>query len=297
MRVLLTGASGLLGGNILYLLPKEWEIRAVSLRDIDLASGDIAGLMSSFRPSVIIHAAALTAVDRCETDRAEAYALHVEAVKKIAETARSLGSYLIHISTDHVFDGERGGYCEDDAAAPVNYYAETKRLGERAVRESGCDYAVIRTNFFGFNVQNKHDFADWILDALREKKEVRLFTDVIFSPILVNTLADRIVEMAERRQTGIFHIAAHDSCSKYEFGVRLAQAFDLPTDTIIAWSIDDAPGLARRPKNMSLDVSKSEKKFGVTFPTVAESIAKYKVLCQEGYQEKLRSQLPITNFK
>lgn len=288
-RILLTGGSGLLGGNVLSAIPKEWKAYSVSSENFDLTAGDISGLVDEYRPTVIIHAAALTNVDRCETDREAARALHADATKKLANAARAAGAHLVHISTDHIFDGNRGKYGEDDKPQPVNFYAETKFLGEQAVVASGADAAIIRTNFFGFNVQEKEDFAGWLLSALQKKEPLRLFTDVIFSPILVNTLSDRIIDIVRGRKMGVFHIAAHDACSKYDFGMMLARAFGLDTAMVAAASIDDAPQLVRRPKNMSLDVSKSEERLGIRFPTVAESIAAYKKLFDDNYQETLRS--------
>ena len=172
-RVLITGASGLLGGNLLYLLPQTWEILGlanhaylnpsfarINVRRANLFSWkneiEINAFLHDFEPAVIIHCAALTNVDKCEIDRAEAHELHVEVTKSIAAYSASNNVHLVHISTDHIFDGEKGGYAETDQPQPLNYYAQTKWEAEQAVLESGAEAAIVRTIFFfGFNVQEK----------------------------------------------------------------------------------------------------------------------------------------------
>ncbi len=307
-RVLITGASGLLGGNLMYVLPAEWDVIGVGNRHLlipssgraywradflsDNADESVEAVVKRAAADVIIHAAALTNVDRCEyADRGMARRMHVKVSERLAQEAKKNGALLVHISTDQVFDGERGLYAEDDVTNPLNYYAETKRAAEERILASGADALIVRTNFFGYNAQEKDDIAGWMFRGLREARPLRLFTDVIFSPILVNTLIDILRESILKRLTGVYHIAGRDAISKYEFGRTLAAAFGLDESTIVAASIDDANLAASRPKNMSLAVGKIEAALGRQMPTVEESIQRYKELYDDRFQEKLRKML------
>jgi dTDP-4-dehydrorhamnose reductase len=304
-RVLITGVNGLLGGNLLHLFSEQWNIAGVEshkrirprgdyplLVEANMAAwqsaADVADAVGDVRPDAIVHCAAMTNVDACETDRSAALALHRDATAHLAAYAAAIGAHLVHISTDHIFDGTRGRYREDDEPSPLNAYAETKLAGERAIAESGASAAIVRTNFFGFNMQEKHDFAGRIIAAVREKNPITLFSDIVFSPILANTLAGIIARIVAERHTGVIHVAARDACSKYEFGMRLAAAFGLDASFILS-----APAAfsVPRPKNMSLNVSAAERIFGVRLLTVNESIARYRLLADAGYGTEIKQWL------
>ncbi|HLC76267.1 MAG TPA: SDR family oxidoreductase [Candidatus Peribacterales bacterium] len=304
-RILITGASGLLGGNLLLGLPKDWEIVGIThtfpLREdsnrtilqADLEREDIAVLCKPCEPfDAIIHTAALTNVDTCEKEKEKAMHLNARIPEKLAQYAHASGAHLIHISTDQVFDGKKGHYTEESLMNPVNHYGKTKMEGEDCVRKSGCMSTIIRTNLFGFNVQEKHDFAGWILNSLQVGKELELFEDVRFSIILANDLVDAIADIIERRLTGTLHIGSVDQCSKYEFGLRLAETFELSTNDIRAASVDDVGLTARRPHDMTMDVSLASKSLKNPLPTIDRCIAKYKELADNGFSSLLRSLRP-----
>lgn len=310
-RLLVTGASGLLGGNLLYLLPREWEILGITERTIlqspwstrsflstNLLPGggrDIEDIITDWKPEVIIHTLALTNVDRCETDRTAAAALHTILTKRIADVATQKKIHLVHISTDHLFDGTASTpYRETDLPHPVNYYAETKWQGEQVVQEFGGRSTIVRTNFFGYNIQEKQDLAGWMMGELNTGRTLKLFSDVFFSPLLVNILVEQIRWIIDERAEGLYHVAAHDACSKYEFGMQLAHAFRFGTGSIIPMSIDESHLTVTRPKNMSLDVSKFEGAIGESLPTIDENIAMYKEFFDRGYQTQLREILTPT---
>lgn len=301
-RVLITGASGLLGGNILNLLPKSWNVvgvvnkhglapinKKITIAECDLSNLCYDKLFEQYGPfDFVIHTAALADVDRCEEDKDLAYKLNVVFVKSISDFCKIHDAFLLHISSDHVFDGNNGNYSENDKTGAVNYYAETKLLAEQEIKKSGINYAIIRTNFFGYNIQQKDDIAGWMVNSLRSGMPIRLFNDVFFSPILINYLAEYIFEIVERKDKGIFHLAASDSCSKYDFGMKLAKIFNLDDSLITAISVDSSCLSVKRPKNMSLDVSAAVNKFKRKLPSIDESILKYKQLYENNYQNKLR---------
>lgn len=290
-RVLVTGASGLLGGNLAHLAPKDVEVVGIAREKADLTTADIPALMEEIRPTVIIHTAALTNVDACEKDSRElAKRLHVDATRALASWAADAHAHVIHISTDHIFDGKKqGAYMENDTPNPQNYYAETKLLGEQVVQDAGGTHTIVRTNFFGYNVQDKQDLAGWMAGEFLASRPMRLFRDVLFSTMLVNQLAGYLWRIAEERLTGVYHIAGHDACSKYDFGVKLARAFGFDASLATPISVDESNLAVPRPKNMALDVSKFEQVIGERMPTIDESVVKYKKLFDEGYQAKLRT--------
>lgn len=301
-RVLITGTSGLLGGNLLNLLPVEWELvgivhtnnlkpldKRVSFLKLDFLHSDFLNSIEKSGPyDAIIHCAAFTNVDRCEVERETAYLLNVESTARLATYAGLNNIHFIHISTDHIFDGKKGGYTETDIPNPVNYYAETKLNAEKKVESLAREYTIIRTNFFGFNIQPKHDIAGWMLDSLRAREVRNLFTDVYFSPLLVNRVVEILKEIIEQRVLGLFHITAPDSCSKYEFGLKLGQVFGLDTSVFHPCLIEDVKSLISRPKNMSLNTKKAQKILKTKLPKIDESILEYKELYMSKYPYELR---------
>lgn len=300
-RILLTGASGLLGGNILYHSPADCSFVGIAGRhvmrgkenveiiNLDLLSEKDFGTLSGRNDfDVIIHTAAITNVDRCEDDKYAVRKIHVETTKKLAGWAKDIGARFIHVSTDHIFDGQAGNYFEDSSPRPLNYYAETKLEAEEEIKKIGGEFLIVRTNFFGFNLQDKNDLAGWIVDSLKKGEKVNLFKDVWFSPIIANDLAIYIFEALARGVTGVLHLAGSDACTKYDFGRKLAKAFGLDETLLKPISIDEAGLSVPRPKNMSLNVTLACAIFGKKLPTMDESILKYKNLREGDYQKKLR---------
>jgi perosamine synthetase len=301
-RVLVTGASGLLGGNLLHAFPDTWEIIGVvnqhsivspgdhvHIERADLLKENFTEIMKSYEPlDVIVHTAALTNVDLCEEQQDLTWKLNALLPGIIAQHCADKGIHLVHISTDHIFDGKDGMYSEKSVPHPINYYAKAKYEAEKLVLDAQCHSTIIRTNFFGFNVQEKNDFAGWVRKALNEHMQLPLFTDIYFSPILTNQLAACIVEVIERDITGVLHIASANGCSKYEFGLMLAKAFDLPTETITPLSIESSHLEVSRPKNMTLNTEQAQKILKTPIPTVDESIALYKKLLDTRYPLSLK---------
>jgi dTDP-4-dehydrorhamnose reductase len=191
--LVVTGASGLLGANLLLTASRlgyegagithrhMLRIPGVTVLSANLADEAVARkLISELKPTSIIHCAAATNVDWCEDHPQEAERINVDASRWLAEIACQLQAHFVYISTDSVFDGERGDYREEDEPAPVNVYAQTKLLGERAVLGINPAALVARVNIYGWNVQNKLSLAEWILAQLRAGEVVPGFTDVFF---------------------------------------------------------------------------------------------------------------------
>lgn len=226
--------------------------RAVKLDLLDEKS--ISKLVATIGPEVIIHSAALTDVDRCERERELAHKMNVEGARAVAMAAEKVGSFLIYISTDYVFDGLRGMYREDDRTNPVNYYGYSKLLGEQF-----CHGCIARTCvIYGSRpASGKVNFALWLLNNLKSGEEVRVVTDQFITPTLNTNLTIMLLETADRRLCGVYNLAGATRISRYDFALELAKEFDLDPGRILPSRMEDLKWAARRPKDSSLDASKA----------------------------------------
>jgi len=224
---------------------------------LDLADDrGIHDLLDRLRPDAIVHSAALTDVDRCERERELAYRLNVEGTRAIAQACQDVGAFLVYISTDYVFDGVRGMYREDELTNPISYYGTSKLLGEQF-----CQGCIARTCvIYGSQpASGKINFALWLIDRLRSGKQVSVVTDQFITPTLNTNLARMVLEAADRRLAGIYHMAGATRISRYDFALQVADIFGLNADLILPSRMADLPWIARRPMDSSLDTSKASK--------------------------------------
>ena len=298
-KILITGGSGLLGSNIAKLAASEFDVHAtynknkVRIKDVhffqlDLTKKEQLVKIEQIRPDFIIHCAAITNVDYCEDHPNEAYNQNVLTSINIAEIAKKIRAYLIHISTDSVFDGEKGDYKEDDTPNPINIYGKTKLKAEQNVLSTHAHSCVVRTNIYGWNKRDKFSLAEWMLNKLTNNEELPALKDVYFSPILVNDLAEVLFKLQERKYAGIIHIAGSEICSKLDFAYMVAEVFDLDKSLIKPVSIHELGLKAPRGKNTSLNVSKAEKILKEHLPKAKDGLVKMKKLHEEGYVEELK---------
>lgn len=230
-------------------LPEQGTAVKLDLMD----SSSLVEAIKSSRPEAIIHTAALTDVDLCETNKEQAHRMNVLGTKTLAEAAREVGAFIVYTSTDYVFDGSRGMYKEEDAPDPVNYYGVSKLLGEPY-----CD-AVARTCvIYGSRpASGKVNFALWILERLGKGDSVKVVTDQYITPTLNTNLAMMVLELARRKLVGVYHLAGATRISRYDFAVELAKAFGLDENLIIRSKMSEMRWAARRPADSSLDTSKA----------------------------------------
>ena len=284
MKLFITGISGLLGRTAARMTSGQFEVcgcyfnSPVSMEGIHTLKLDLTDkasvkrVLEKLKPDVILHTAAMTNVDECETNPSAAYQNNVVAAKNIASIASDLGSKLIHISTDQLFDGTGAWITEDDVPAPLNVYAKTKLLAEGVVLEECANALVIRTNFFGWGRPTRISFSDWVLRGLEQGQNLTMFSDVFFTPILIDHLLDVIVSLVEKKATGLFHVAGAERLSKYDFALRLSEVFGYPPSHISSINVDDFPLKAQRPKDMSLSTEKVAKYLQLPLPKVSEGL-------------------------
>lgn len=303
MKILVTGASGLLGANISYLLSKKHNIIATDRNKINIPSvkleifdlkniKKIENILKIHQPDVLIHCAASTNVDWCETNHKEANFINKEITETISDITSNINIKMVYISTDAVFDGTKTGlYNESAQPNPLNVYASTKLAGERTVLKNPNNL-VIRTNFYGFNIRNKQSFSEWILYSLLENKTLNMFDDVYFSPLLVNDLIEIIEKLINHNAQGLYHVSSNNSISKYKFGIELKKVLNITKGKINKISVDEATLIAKRSKNMGLDGSKVAKTLKINLPNVLTGIKHFKNLYDNNYHtiiKKLKS--------
>ena len=297
--LLVTGASGFLGGTIAAeaLASGRAVVGAVHQRtleqpglrtlSVDLTESSAAKeLVNRLQPEWVINCAGFANVDECERDPERAHLLNVELPRNLAAACAEAGVGLVHVSTDSVFDGRRGGYAEDDEPAPVNVYAQSKLEGERAVQEHFPEALVVRTNFIGISPSRTVGLADWISSRLESGERIQGFDDVMFAPLLTNEVARIIFGAMETRLKGLYHATARNIMTKYDFAVSLATALGLDTDLVERASLAESTLSARRPLNTSLSSLRLEAALRRKMPTVENAISGYATLHSAVYASR-----------
>lgn len=299
-RMLITGASGLLGANLVLDAHGEHEVialyhrHAIELEGVQSISADLSRpgiakeLFDNLQPDWVIHCAADTSIDELESKPERAFRMNRDMAGKVAEAAQKAGARIVHISTDAVFDGWSGLYREGDPTEPVNVYGKSKLAGERAVQAVCPEALIIRTNIFGWNAQPKTSLAEWFIKNLLQGIPCEGFVDVYFNPLLVNHLCVIIASLIKSDLRGVFHVGSDQCISKYEFGVRLAESFDLNKELISAVEIETGSLQAPRPKNTCLDCSKIRKVINVGLLDLESNIGFFHELEQLGYVDEIR---------
>jgi dTDP-4-dehydrorhamnose reductase len=284
-RLLITGGSGLLALNWACALRDTWDVtlgthqHSVELAGVNarlLVLDDPAQLraqLEAISPDLVVHTAGLTSVDRCELFPALAHQANVEIAKNVAQAVAKQGAALVHVSTDHLFSGRQGLCTEAEPPHPVNHYGRTKALAEIAVLQVNPAALVVRTNFFGWGHATRQSFTDWLIYNLRAGKELSLFDNVFFTPILADALALAAHQLVERGASGVFNLVGDQRLSKYEFARILAQDFSLPEDRLLRHSFDGSELVAARPHDMSLDNHKAREALGQNLGNVPQFLA------------------------
>lgn len=270
-RVLITGGTGFLAINWACAVRDRWDvvlgthrhqvaIDGVSSRRLDFETpGAFGRALVDAAPDLVVHTAGLTDVDRCDADPAQARAVNAALAREVASETAARRIRLVHISTDHLFTGDRPLVTEDEPPRPVNEYGRSKRLAEEWVLEAAPGALLVRTNFFGWGHAARRSFTDWIIYTLREGRALSAFDDVFFTPILADRLAASVAALSAGGGSGIYNVCGDERISKYDFALAVARAFDLPAHLIGRASIDGAGLRAPRPRDMSLDSGKMRR--------------------------------------
>ncbi|MBI5394313.1 MAG: SDR family oxidoreductase [Verrucomicrobia bacterium] len=270
-RILITGASGLVGSHLMRRAAGRFDalglFRSSEPRDLpgrfvpcDLTDeAAVTVQLAAFRPDIVIHCAAMADSDRCQAEPVLARRLNVDVTRIVTRHAREAGAKLVFLSTDVIFDGRKGApYVEDDAPHPLSFYAETKVEAEGIVRAGSNPCVIVRTSLiYGPSPRGNRGVDERLGIAIRGGRPIRLFVDEFRAPISAANLADAVLELAGSPHTGIYHVAGAERLSRHDIGMAIARHFGWPTDTIEAKRIADVPMNPPRPADLALDTGKA----------------------------------------
>jgi dTDP-4-dehydrorhamnose reductase len=295
MKVLLTGASGLLGGNCMARLARNPTVQlyathrdpdfsipntfaqGVSAFPLDLTDETaVWNIVSTVQPNIIIHTAAHTEPAFCEWNRQDAYALNVKATKTLASLADMFSARFIFISTDLVFDGTKGNYSEEDAPNPLSYYAQTKLEAEVLVRKLVGNHIILRVPLMlGVSPRANRSVNERLIKEFEAGKTVNLFCDEYRTPICASVLARVIEEVAIGRLseiTGLLHAGGVERVSREDLGRKIAARWKFNQDLIQSTWSSDVSSTPPRPKDVSLNSTKLHAHLSFKIPSLEESL-------------------------
>ena len=302
-KILLTGKNGQLGDDLQQMLPRLGEVIVTDREQCDLSRpAQIRNLIRDVHPDLIVNAAAYTAVDQAEKDEALACAINSEAPAVMAEEAKKIGAALVHYSTDYVFDGAKNSpYAENDLPNPISAYGRTKLAGEQAVRDSGADHLIFRTEWV-YSRRGKN-FLLTILRLATQREELRIVRDQVGAPTWSREIARTTVKALEQicnrkdgtaawsERSGTYHMTAAGKTSWYEFTQAILQEAaqssnsatwfqaatngkELLTRRVVPITTAEYPTPARRPAYSLLSNSKLNRVFGIQLPDWREQLHK-----------------------
>lgn len=300
-RILVTGASGLLGLNLALMGATEHEIFGVAnsvipktdafvCRQWDLTQMDTAGALFDWaEPDWVVHGAAIANLRAAHENPELAQLLNGDVPGVLAGEAAARGVRFLHVSTDAVFDGERGNYVETDAPNAQNVYAATKLAGERAVMAANQDAMIARVNFYGWSRFGTRSLVEFFYNNLKAGKPMKGFVDAMYNPTYVRDLVGMLLGLLRVNEAGIFHAVTREATSKYAFGVAVAKQFGFDADLIAPVSTDEGGLTVKRSLNLNLNTDKITKVLGNKPATIEEGLAGLAADLENGYVDALRA--------
>jgi dTDP-4-dehydrorhamnose reductase len=279
MKILVTGANGLLGQKLTALLEKDDTIQLVATAraklNFQLTRGEFVPLditnaasvdkiISEVRPDVVINTAAMTQVDQCESEREACWLNNVTAVAHIAKACEKNNIHLIHISTDFIFDGTHGPLDELAKPNPLSYYGESKLAAEEVVMKSKTDWAILRTVLvFGVTRDmSRSNIVLWVKKSLEEGKTINVVNDQWRTPTLAEDLAMGSYLVAKKKAKGVYNISGDEMLTPYDIAIRTADFFKLNKALIKSADSSTFKQLAQRPPKTGFIITKARKELG-----------------------------------
>lgn len=287
-RVLIVGSNGMLGQRLVEfykskdkveLLTSSAEensfIDGVEYQSVDIIKKEkVKKLVLDFCPDYIINASGFTNVDACETNREMSWKVNVKGVEYLAQYSRVIDSRMIHISTDYVFDGKNGPYTEKNPTNPVSYYGRTKLAGENELRISGSKFTILRINvLYGPAKFGKPDFVKWVINSLRDKKQIKIVNDQFNNPTFADDVVQAVSKSIEFNKDGIYNIGGPEFLSRLEFTGRIADYFDLDKSLITPVKTEEFNFAAKRPLKSGLIILKAQTELGYKPHTIEEAFS------------------------
>lgn len=281
MKVLITGANGLLGQHLTkLLLDKNYQVVATgrdgsrlpfqpsdnyAYREMDITDAlETFAVMGLEKPDVVVHAAAMTQVDDCELRPQHCERINVHGTSQVLTDAETFSSHFIYISTDFVFDGEQGNYSEEDDTKPISLYGFTKLQAESMVQTSTIPFAIVRTCLVYGNLLKgtRSNIVSWVKDSLEQGKTIQVVSDQLRTPTYVEDLAKGIHLIIEKKATGIYHISGKDWLTPYDIAIKTAAKFQLDAGKIVKADAGSFKQPGRRPLKTGFVIDKARKELG-----------------------------------
>jgi len=279
MRILVTGANGLLGQKLVLRLQQKNDIELIATArgklnlpqqrgvfySLDVThEGEVNRVISTTKPTVVINTAAMTQVDQCETDRDECWKSNVNSVEYLIRACSKNNVHLIHVSTDFIFDGSHGPLDETEKPNPVNFYGESKLAAEKAIINSSIDWCILRTVLvYGITADmSRSNIVLWVKNSLEQGKTIQVVNDQWRTPTRAEDLAMGCYRAAEKNAQGIYHISGKDFLSPYDIALQTADFFKLDKSLIKASDSNQFKQPARRPLTTGFIIDKARKDLG-----------------------------------
>lgn len=275
MKVLVFGARGMLGKDLVPALSVKHQVLGRDIEDLNIADQQrVQKEIETLRPQVVVNAAAYTDVDGCEGKRELAFSVNAEGARNIAAGCAASNARMIHLSTDYVFDGTSSApYREEDPPNPLNVYGASKLQGERQIREVLENHLIIRTEWlFGRHGKN---FVDTILRLAAQQEELRVVNDQRGAPTFTKDLSWAIEKLLEKEAKGILHITNSGSCTWFEFARQILKEKNIDNGSIVPISSAALTRPAKRPANSVLDCHRFENLVGQKMRTWEEALKEY----------------------
>jgi dTDP-4-dehydrorhamnose reductase len=279
MKILVTGANGLLGNKLSKLLMEDKNITPIltarnklfipvtngffSLLDISDRK-NVLSVFHEFQPDVVINTAAMTQVDQCETQREECWRANVGSVENLIQGCKEINAHLIHVSTDFIFDGSHGPLTEEAIPAPVNFYGESKLAAEKLIQSSDVSWAILRTVLvYGITPElSRSNIVLWVKESIEQGKKIQVVNDQWRTPTLAEDLAMGCYLAATKKAKGVFNISGKDFMSPYDIAMKTAEFFNLDKSFITASDSSNFKQTAKRPMKTGFIIEKARKELG-----------------------------------
>ncbi|UCH88792.1 MAG: SDR family oxidoreductase [Thermoplasmata archaeon] len=284
-KVFITGASGLLGSKIMAIAREDYEVlgqynkveftmKGCQNVQLDLCDREkLFKTVGQFEPDFLIHTAAIRDMDYCEAHKEEALAANVEATRNISDICTEIGTKVIFISTDVIFDGTETEYKETSEPKPLNYYAETKVEGESIILQNSANLIARISFLYGWNVSDRRlNFVTWVLNNLKLGNEIDLYMDHYRNGTFMDDAARLLLMMYMRGLSGIYHLAGKYCMNRFEMGELVCEVFGYDKEHLVAKSLEEASWIAKRPTRVCMDVSKAEEDLGLNLLSFRESL-------------------------
>jgi len=279
MKILVTGANGLLGQKLVNLLQTDTSVELIATArqapSIKLANGtfhtlniedelQVNNVFEKTQPEAVINTAAMTQVDDCETQKEKCWKANVTSVEYLTKTCKKYNVHLIHVSTDFIFDGSHGPLDENEIPAPVNYYGESKLAAEKIIQNSSIDWSILRTVLvYGITPDlSRSNIVLWVKNCLEQGKTINVVDDQWRTPTLAEDLAIGCYLATKKKAKGIYNISGKDFLSPYGIALKTAEFFKLDKSLIKATDSTQFKQPARRPMTTGFIIEKARKELG-----------------------------------